>query len=51
MNLGYPTLPHIVYIPAMLGLGFYLGWTLATRTVRGEWERAEKRRKKQMEES
>lgn len=45
-----PSLPHIIYIPLMLGIGFSLGWALGSRAVRGEWDRAEKRRKKQEEE-
>jgi hypothetical protein len=39
------TLPHIIYIPFVLTVGFFAGWYLASRSVRGEWERAEKRRK------
>lgn len=39
------TLPHIVYIPLVLGSGFMVGWYLGARTVRGEWERADKRAK------
>lgn len=39
------TLPHIVYIPFLLSLGFAAGWYLGTRAVRNEWARAEKRRR------
>jgi hypothetical protein len=42
---------HIIYIPAALGVGFYLGWYFGTRTVRNEWTRAEKRRRQQEEAS
>lgn len=49
MNL--PTLPHIIYIPFALGLGFSLGWYFGTRTVRDEWARAEKRRRRDEEDA
>lgn len=39
------TLPHIVYIPFLITVGFALGWSLGTRAVRQEWARSEKRRK------
>lgn len=48
--MTWPSLPHIIYIPLVLGVGFLSGWALASRSVRGEWERAEKRRR-QKEES
>jgi hypothetical protein len=47
--VSWPTLPHIIYIPLVLGLGFLSGWYLGTRAVRGEWARAEKRRRAQEE--
>jgi hypothetical protein len=49
--VSWPTLPHIIYIPLMLTIGFGLGWTLGTRAVRQEWQRTEKRRQKQAENS
>jgi hypothetical protein len=48
--VSYPSIAHVVYIPLVLGTGFLIGWALGQRTVRGEWDRAEKRRK-QREES
>ena len=39
------TLAHLVYIPALLALGFAAGWHLGSNGVRAEWDRAEKRRK------
>ena len=44
------TLPHIVYIPFILGSGFAMGWYFGTRTIRQEWDRAEKRRIQREEE-
>jgi hypothetical protein len=38
------TLPHIIYIPFIITLGFVAGWHLGSRAVRNEWARAEKRR-------
>ncbi len=45
-----PPLNHIIFIPVVLLLGMLIGWSLGTRTVRGEWDRAEKLRKKREEE-
>jgi hypothetical protein len=39
------SLAHIVYIPFVLGLGIAVGWHYGSRAVRGEWDRAEARRK------
>lgn len=33
----------------MLTLGFAVGWALGSRTVRQEWQRVEKKRKKEAE--
>jgi hypothetical protein len=49
--VSWPTLPHIIYIPLMLGIGFLIGWKLGSQTVRGEWDRAEKRRRQREEEA
>lgn len=48
--MSWPSLPHILYIPFVLGLGFLVGWNLGSRVVRGEWQRAEKRRREKEEE-
>lgn len=48
--MNWPSLPHLIYIPFVLGVGFTLGWTLGTRAIRGEWQRSEKRRKQREEE-
>lgn len=39
------TIAHLIYIPFAVLVGFYGGWMLGTRSVRQEWDRAEKRRK------
>jgi hypothetical protein len=48
--VNLPPLNHIFYIPCALGVGFFIGWTIAQRIVRGEWARAEKRRRAKEEE-
>lgn len=39
------TIAHLLYIPFALIVGFYAGWMLGSRSMKGEWDRAEKRRK------
>jgi hypothetical protein len=39
------SIAHVVYIPFALMVGFYAGWAIGSRSVRQEWDRAEKRRK------
>lgn len=38
------TIAHVIYIPFALAVGFYAGWMLGARQVRGEMERAAKRK-------
>lgn len=45
MNDLIPPINHVLFIPFVLALGFFLGWNLGTRSVRHEWDRAEKRRR------
>lgn len=47
----WPPLNHLIFIPFVLCVGFLIGWTLGTRTVRNEWTRAEKRRRAREEEN
>ncbi len=39
-----PSLPHFIYIPAILGIGFYLGWLGGSRGVQKLWDREEAKR-------
>jgi hypothetical protein len=48
--VSWPPLNHVLFIPVAIGIGFIIGWTLASRTVRGEWDRAEKKRRAREEE-
>lgn len=49
MNELIPPINHLIFIPFTLGIGFLLGWRLGARTVRHEWDRAEKRRREREE--
>jgi len=39
------TIAHLVYVPFVVLVGFFAGWSMGGRSMRGEMERAEKRRK------
>lgn len=41
-----PSLPHFIYIPAVLGIGFYLGWLGGVRGLQKAWDRAEEKRQR-----
>jgi PHP family Zn ribbon phosphoesterase len=47
--VNLPPFNHVIYIPLMLLIGIAIGWAVGTRSVRNEWDRAEKRRQKQEE--
>lgn len=38
---------HFVYIPLVLGLGVYFGWSLGARSVQRAWEAAERKRQRE----
>jgi hypothetical protein len=40
-----PTVEHVVFIPAVLLLGVWLGWALGVRQARAEIERRERERR------
>lgn len=48
MNL-IPPVNHIIFIPLVLAIGFYLGWSLGTSNVKNAWDRAEKKRREEEE--
>lgn len=49
MDSLIPPINHLIFIPFALGVGFFIGWNLGTRSVRNEWDRAEKRRREREE--
>ncbi len=48
---GLPPINHVLYIPLMLSLGFYVGWSLGTKSIQKRWDRAERRRLREEEEA
>jgi hypothetical protein len=43
--MGLPTAEHVLFIPAVLLVGFYAGWALGGRSARERMAARERRRK------
>lgn len=44
-NFGAMTPEHVIYIPLVIALGFFLGWLSGASAVRSEIERQKRRMK------
>ncbi|MEQ9503735.1 MAG: hypothetical protein RIT81_43170 [Deltaproteobacteria bacterium] len=48
MNL-IPPINHVIFIPLVLAIGFFMGWRLGTSNVQNMWDRAEAKRREEEE--
>jgi hypothetical protein len=49
MNL-VPPVNHVIWIPLVLAIGFFIGWRMGSNNIQNAWDRAEKKRREAEEE-
>ncbi len=42
---------HVILIPLALGLGFFMGWRLGAQNMLAQWQKADKKRKRDEDEA